>query len=103
MYILIFHVFVSFYYLIVFQRKNNDLEEDDVDSTKIIEKTEAEISNALTEIRIDEETDSDKKDKLYYKRLARHYLADEVRKDNRDAVLTAAAYHTETKILVTGV
>ncbi|KAF2898642.1 hypothetical protein ILUMI_07536 [Ignelater luminosus] len=83
-------------------RKNNDLEEDDVDTTKIVEKTETEISTALTEIKIDEETESDKKSKLYYKRLARHYLADEVRKDNRDAVLTAAAYHKETKILVTG-
>lgn len=40
---------------------------------------------------------------MRYKRLSRHYLADEVRKDNRDAVLTAAAYHQQTKILVTGI
>lgn len=40
--------------------------------------------------------------KLFYKRLARHYLGDEVRKQHRDAVLTSAAYHRDTKILVTG-
>lgn len=40
--------------------------------------------------------------KFFYKRIARHYMADEVRKDNKDAVLTAAAYHRDTKILITG-
>lgn len=40
--------------------------------------------------------------KLFYKRLARHYLGDEVRKQHQDAVLTSAAYHRDTKILVTG-
>lgn len=44
----------------------------------------------------------DKKSKFFYKRLARHYLADEARKSNFAAVLTAAAYHKGTKILVTG-
>lgn len=37
-----------------------------------------------------------------YKRLAKHYLADEVRKENKEAVLTAAAYHKSTRVLVTG-
>lgn len=36
-----------------------------------------------------------------YKRLARHYIADEARKENPKAVLTAAAYHQKHKILIT--
>lgn len=40
--------------------------------------------------------------KLRYKRIARHYLADEVRKQAKDAVLTAATYHKDTHILVVG-
>lgn len=81
------------------QNKNTQLVEDDVDVSKIVERTEDEISAALKDTKIDE---SEGKNKLYYKRLARHYLADEVRKDNKGAVLTAAAYHKSTKILVTG-
>lgn len=52
---------------------------------------------SMEENSIKEET----KQKLY-KRLVKHYLADEVHKENRDAILTAAAYHKTTKILVTG-
>lgn len=37
-----------------------------------------------------------------YSRLARHYLLDEVRKDNKNAKLTSANYHKRTKLLVTG-
>lgn len=40
--------------------------------------------------------------KLLYKRLGKHYLADEVKKSAKDAVLTAAAYHQDTRILVVG-
>lgn len=40
--------------------------------------------------------------KLAYKRLGKHYLADEVRKSNKEAFLTAAAYHQTTRILVAG-
>lgn len=40
-------------------------------------------------------------DKLFYKRVARHYLCDLVR-EQRDVKLTSAAYHKETHILITG-
>lgn len=48
------------------------------------------------------EEDNKKTDKLYYKRIARHYLADAARKDDRKAELTSASYHKATKILVSG-
>lgn len=70
--------------------------------TKSIEKTEEEITAALTDIKIDEGQEENKIDKLFYKRIARHYLADEVRKEDREAQLTSAAYHKKTKILITG-
>ncbi|KAH8280515.1 hypothetical protein KR018_009054, partial [Drosophila ironensis] len=41
-----------------------------------------------------------KKHPFFYKKLARHYLADEPRKEQRDAQLTAANYNQRTKILV---
>ncbi|KAB0802818.1 hypothetical protein PPYR_05004 [Photinus pyralis] len=84
------------------RRKDIDLEEDEIDTDKVIEQTEEEITKALMNVKIEENDDSQGKNKLYYKRLARHYLGDEIRKTNRDAVLTAAAYHRQTKILVVG-
>ena len=51
----------------------------------------------------DEDTSKNEKVKrLHYKKLGRHYLADEVRKQERNAILTAAAYHEDTHILVVG-
>lgn len=38
---------------------------------------------------------------FYYKRIARHYLLDEIKKENRNATLTAATYHKKSKLLVT--
>ena len=37
-----------------------------------------------------------------FKKIARHYLADEPRKSDRNAYVTAAAYHKSLKILVSG-
>lgn len=71
--------------------------------SKSQERTEEEITAALREVTVSEETEKNTEiNKLFYKRIARHYLGDEARKDNREAVLTAAAYHRKTKILVTG-
>ncbi|XP_018569437.1 periodic tryptophan protein 2 homolog [Anoplophora glabripennis] len=83
---------------------SSDSEEDDVDVTKSRERTEEEITAALNEVSVNEEAGNktNEVNKLFYKRIARHYLGDEVRKDNRQAVLTAAAYHRKTRILVTG-
>uniref|UniRef100_A0A182QYW6 Small-subunit processome Utp12 domain-containing protein n=1 Tax=Anopheles farauti TaxID=69004 RepID=A0A182QYW6_9DIPT len=41
-----------------------------------------------------------KRHPFYYKRLARHYLADAVRAENRHACVTAATYHRQLRILV---
>ncbi|XP_011500675.1 PREDICTED: periodic tryptophan protein 2 homolog [Ceratosolen solmsi marchali] len=91
--------------------------EDDVDLDKALEKTEKEkrisektlIDNANNmdndEVRTTRSKDKiDNKDvkKLMYKRLGKYYLADEVHKSDRNAVLTAAAYHQDTHILVVG-
>lgn len=43
-----------------------------------------------------------KPERMYYKRVSKHYLADEPKKEDKHAVLTAAAYHKQTKILVVG-
>ncbi|KAF7997143.1 hypothetical protein HCN44_005420 [Aphidius gifuensis] len=89
---------------------NGDESEDDVDIDNAVEKTEKENAK-MTKNKMektddgDDDTADDKKNKskrLIFKKLARHYLADEPRKQDRAAILTAAAYHTDTKILVTG-
>lgn len=70
---------------------NNDLEE------KIDE-------NNVTNIDDQNEIKDEDKKKLhpfYYNKMARHYLANEPRKENRDAHVTAAAYNSKTQILVT--
>uniref|UniRef100_A0A182YAC3 WD_REPEATS_REGION domain-containing protein n=1 Tax=Anopheles stephensi TaxID=30069 RepID=A0A182YAC3_ANOST len=41
-----------------------------------------------------------KRHPFYYKRLARHYLADLPRAENRNAYVTAATYHQKLRILV---
>ncbi|XP_025828852.1 periodic tryptophan protein 2 homolog [Agrilus planipennis] len=87
------------------QKPSHELQEDDVDLTKVIERSEEEISKHLNQLDIDDKEENEKnkkKEKMYYKRLARHYLADDVRKESKDAVLTAASYHKATKVLVAG-
>lgn len=71
-----------------------------MDAEKTIERTEDEVTKVLNRLALQEEQ---KKMKGFpYKRLYKHYLADEARKEKHNAVLTAAAYHKNTKILVTG-
>ncbi|XP_061511187.1 periodic tryptophan protein 2 homolog [Anopheles gambiae] len=41
-----------------------------------------------------------KRHPFYYKRLARHYLADMARMENRNAYVTAASYHRQLRIMV---
>uniref|UniRef100_A0A1B0FLN1 Small-subunit processome Utp12 domain-containing protein n=1 Tax=Glossina morsitans morsitans TaxID=37546 RepID=A0A1B0FLN1_GLOMM len=53
----------------------------------------------------DDNSDEESEDEIeatVEKKLARHYLADEPRKEQRDAVLTAAYYNKRIKILVVG-
>ncbi|CAH1131380.1 unnamed protein product [Ceutorhynchus assimilis] len=83
------------------KKSSEDEDEDDIDITKSLEKSQAEAEKALKDIHINE-TENKEASKLFYKRIARHYLADEARKDQKEAVLTSAAYHKASKILVTG-
>ncbi|XP_037895786.1 periodic tryptophan protein 2 homolog isoform X1 [Glossina fuscipes] len=84
---------------------NSDEESED----EIEETVEKRIENvdSLTENIVDENEHNDNEGEkkchpFYYKKLARHYLADEPRKEQRDVVLTAAYYNKRIKILVVG-
>ncbi|XP_078051731.1 periodic tryptophan protein 2 homolog isoform X2 [Augochlora pura] len=93
------------------RRQRDSDEEDDVDLDKAIEKTEKQTktrernlrrSEDSTEVDADTEVKSEIK-KFRYTKVARHYLADDVQKQqNEKVMLTAAAYHQETGILVVG-
>ncbi|XP_011146002.1 periodic tryptophan protein 2 homolog isoform X2 [Harpegnathos saltator] len=93
--------------------------EDDIDTRKAIEKPKAHIlknnftesenlpqDNAVEEVNAIEEDIVEENNieikRLGYKKLARHYLADEPRKHYKDAKLTAATYHCDTHMLVVG-
>lgn len=82
--------------------ENKSDSEDDIDTSKVLERTDADVDKELEKSAKNEKNNDAKSDKMYYKKLSRHYLADEVRKENREAVLTTAAYHQQTKILVVG-
>ncbi|XP_014211564.1 periodic tryptophan protein 2 homolog [Copidosoma floridanum] len=98
-------------------KPNDSDSEDDVDLNKVLEKTEKQKkisenkpSDDEENIVMDEVRNTRSKNKLLkeqvkklnYSKLGRHYLLDEVRKNDKDAVLTAAAYHQETRILIVG-
>lgn len=99
-------------------------DEDEYDCQKDLEQTEEELERRLKKgldfntTNLDEEENRDAQGKLLektstsevavrdpkliaYKRLSRHYLATEAKKENRDAILSATCYHKESKILVT--
>ncbi|XP_030388455.1 periodic tryptophan protein 2 homolog [Scaptodrosophila lebanonensis] len=70
--------------------------EDDVDN--VIEKTDT-LAVPDDENEIKDESVR-KAHPFFYKKLARHYLANEPRKEHRDALLTAANYNPRTKVMV---
>lgn len=84
--------------------------EDDIDLSKALERTNIEEDKDSEATSINPiQTDRDSQGKkiinkvehpFNYKRLARHYLSNEPRKENNNAVLTATAYHKKLKILV---
>lgn len=86
-------------------------EEDDVQLDKALESTEKQKRNSKSisnnpdtndEVMEKERPNKDETKKLRYKRLGKHYLADPVKKDKSDAILTAATYHVRSRILVVG-
>uniref|UniRef100_A0A1A9W3Q6 WD_REPEATS_REGION domain-containing protein n=1 Tax=Glossina brevipalpis TaxID=37001 RepID=A0A1A9W3Q6_9MUSC len=86
---------------------NDDSEEETEDEIEESVEKKHENMDSLTENIVDENEHNDnacekKSHPFYYKKLARHYLADEPRKEQRNAVLTAAHYNKRIKILVVG-
>uniref|UniRef100_A0A1I8PA59 Small-subunit processome Utp12 domain-containing protein n=1 Tax=Stomoxys calcitrans TaxID=35570 RepID=A0A1I8PA59_STOCA len=85
----------------------DDSEEEDDDVENTLEKrnpTAEELLQAGKIVDVNEIEDEDVKrgHPFYYKKLGRYYLADEPRKEKRDAMLTAAHYNRKTKIMVVG-
>lgn len=72
-------------------------EETHSDSEDDIDTSRAEECCAVEQVA----AESTNSDKLFYRRLARHYLCD-LMKEEREVKLTCAAYHKETHILITG-
>lgn len=94
--------------------KEDDDDEDDIDPDKALEKSAAELQKEFNEAEfIEGSNDTDdrdtqgklipKKEKhpFYYNRLARHYIMNDIKKENRNATLTSATYHKKTKLLIT--
>ncbi|ALC40668.1 CG12325 [Drosophila busckii] len=75
-----------------------DESEDDIEN--VIEK---QIQQNDNDVLQDDSINGEKIRKahpFYYKKLGRHYLANEPRKEQHDALLTAANYNRKTKVLV---
>lgn len=92
--------------------RGNDSEEDVYDNINAIESTIAKDAASGIKEEVESESERDEQGKLvvrakkenkqfFYKRLARHYLIDDVRKERPDAQLTAANYHKNAKLLIT--
>ncbi|KAK7874490.1 hypothetical protein R5R35_001573 [Gryllus longicercus] len=84
-----------------------DEDEDDIDTRHAEDPTETakEIGNDGEDDDNDDAKNKDDQDpdKLYYKRLKKYYLFDEMSdKNKRQIVLTDAAYHKSLRVLVTG-
>ncbi|XP_076749162.1 periodic tryptophan protein 2 homolog [Xylocopa sonorina] len=93
-------------------KKTDSDEEDDVDIEKAIEKTDKQAKAHERNLQRSENSpERDMKDtgsktdveQLRYTKSGRHYLSNEVQKQEKGKViLTAAAYHQQTNILVVG-
>ncbi|XP_063233160.1 periodic tryptophan protein 2 homolog [Bacillus rossius redtenbacheri] len=74
----------------------------DSDSEDEVDASRGEEHGApVAPVASDGDKTNEKGDRVYYKRLSRHYLLDAVKKQ-MGLRLTAAAYHKDTHILVTG-
>lgn len=94
------------------RKENEEDYEDDIEEDKDYEKSGKDADDITEHVQGDFNKDEDRdalgrlevkptKKGFVYKRLARHYLADEARKENPKAIITAAAYHKQLKILIT--
>uniref|UniRef100_A0A8D8G919 Periodic tryptophan protein 2 homolog n=1 Tax=Culex pipiens TaxID=7175 RepID=A0A8D8G919_CULPI len=90
---------------------DEDEQEDDVGADDDFENAtgkDKELEHVQGDFTKDDDRDekgqlliSKPKQSFKYKRLARHYLADEARKENPKAFVTACAYNKQLKILIT--
>lgn len=99
------------------KKSDDDEEEDEIDATKAIEKSLEEISlqtKSITEKFHDSENQTrdslgnlivkqEKSDKFLfsYQKTGKHYLMDELKKQDFHVKLTAASYHKKMKLLIT--
>jgi periodic tryptophan protein 2 len=75
-------------------------EADDIKDDEEVEKSPEDASKSRDKqgkiVVIEEETSF-----FHYKRSSRHFLMDELKKENKNAKLTSASYHKKLKLLVT--
>lgn len=96
------------------KKEEEDDDDDDIDTDKALEKSSAELEKEFENAEFVEgenETADDRdalgklvkreKHPFFYNRLARHYIMNDIKKDNRNATLTSTTYHKKTKLLIT--
>ncbi|XP_063530228.1 periodic tryptophan protein 2 homolog [Cydia strobilella] len=76
--------------------------EDDVDRKKIVEKEDKDQESENDEEMEEKQKSSTYEKRLLYKKLGRHYIGDAIRSAHHKVKLSAAQYHKENKLLVTG-
>ncbi|XP_016929425.3 periodic tryptophan protein 2 homolog [Drosophila suzukii] len=74
--------------------------EDDVENMVEKEALKEDSSKGVEDVNDIKDEEKKKGHPFFYKKITRHYLADEPRKEQRDVQLTAANYNTRTKVLV---
>jgi len=74
--------------------------EDDVENVVEKEALKEDSSKGVEDVNDIKDEEKKKGHPFFYKKITRHYLADEPRKEQRDVQLTAANYNTRTKVLV---
>ncbi|KAG6796535.1 periodic tryptophan protein 2 [Apis mellifera caucasica] len=93
-------------------KKTDSDEEDDINIEKAKEKTDKQVkayeynleqSQNSSELNVKDTENETGVKQLRYTKLCRHYLSNEVQKhEKKKVILTAAAYHQQTNILVVG-
>ncbi|CAH2979650.1 unnamed protein product [Chilo suppressalis] len=77
-----------------------DDSDDDINEKDVIEKDKEQEGSDDNEDNTEMKVEDEKR--LHYKKLGRHYIGDAIRNADRKVKLTAAQYHKDTKMLVTG-
>lgn len=84
------------------QKENNsDDEDDDIQEKNELEKEDAGNIAANRDKQGKIIVEDKERENFFYKKLVRHYLMDDLKKENRNVKLTAASYHKKSKLLVT--